>query len=322
MEPDLLGYVLKTLEPGELAQVEAFVHSHPVAQAQVEAMRQTLAPLAFEPSIEPPSGLADRTLAHIAELTGGGTAAAAAKAAAGKLSWPGRRVVELIVAAVCIVTITGLGVAWIARIRGVGTQGRGGELPLVDCQNNLLHLYKPFRTYADLHHGQFPNVSQAQAPRNVVAMVYPMLCEAKLLQPNSMVGNSGMCCSPSNPLDKVSSMDSAAFQKWTEAMKRSYAYSLGYQGNKQIIGPRMDDGIPLSLMPLLADSPPLDPWQGNSPDHDGRGQHVLYADGHVTFCYSRHVGYEQDDIYLNRASRVAAGLDARDAVLASGPVIP
>jgi hypothetical protein len=37
---------------------------------------------------------------------------------------------------------------------------------------------------------------------------------------------------------------------------------------------------------------------------------------------SRHVGYEQDDIDLNRNNLVAAGLDWRDTVLACGPVTP
>jgi prepilin-type processing-associated H-X9-DG protein len=51
----------------------------------------------------------------------------------------------------------------------------------------------------------------------------------------------------------------------------------------------------------------------NSINHGGAGQNVLFADGHVQFLPQRTFG--EDDIFLNRDRKVAAGLDATDIVL-------
>ena len=59
---------------------------------------------------------------------------------------------------------------------------------------------------------------------------------------------------------------------------------------------------------------------GNSLNHGGRGQNVLFHDGHVEFCVSRLVG--GDDIYLNRDMKVAAGVGCSDAVLGSSAPRP
>src|SRR5436309_9956542 len=79
---------------------------------------------------------------------------------------------------------------------------------------------------------------------------------------------------------------------------------------------------PGSLWPILADRPPSDGTPGNSPNHGGAGQNVLFLDGHVRFVPGRTIGDPDDDIFLNRANTVAAGVDNRDVVLGASASRP
>jgi len=66
MDPDLLGYLLNALAPEEQRQVEAYLASDPEARQRLRLLRQALAPLETDrDAIEPPPGLAARTLAPL-----------------------------------------------------------------------------------------------------------------------------------------------------------------------------------------------------------------------------------------------------------------
>ena len=311
MEHDLLGYALNALDPHDRARVEAHLRANPDAEARLDALRQALEPLSWDRCTSAPRGLADRTLAHVA----------AAAAPAPALRWPNRRLIELSVAAACLLTVTGLVLVWLAKLHSMRPDREVNEVQLVECRNNLQKLFLPLRSYADLHRGSFPNVAAAaEPPRNVAAIVYPVLHDAKLLTKEHQYAcpGSNIDSSAVTTMQEVRAMDPTAFQAWVRSMQGSYAYSLGYTSSGQVMGQRLEEGKPSSLIPLMADIPPANPSYGNSAAHAGHGQHVLYADGHVSFAVSRHVGYNQDDIYLNRAGVVAAGVDWTDAVLSSG----
>ncbi len=98
----------------------------------------------------------------------------------------------------------------------------------------------------------------------------------------------------------------------------NYAYSLGYRENGTLHGPCDLD----CEQPILADHNPLADSGGNSPNHGGQGQNVLYIDGHVRWCISPVLGCPADNIYLNRKGKVAAGLNRDDSVLGAGETGP
>src|SRR4051794_3363979 len=115
MDKDLLGYALRALDPHEHAAVEAHLLAHPEAQARLEAVRQALEPLGWDPPEPPAPGLAGRTLALLPPVP------VAAGPAPGDIllrTWhPTRRLAELVVAAAVAVIVAGVVVVWIARAR-------------------------------------------------------------------------------------------------------------------------------------------------------------------------------------------------------------
>ena len=77
---------------------------------------------------------------------------------------------------------------------------------------------------------------------------------------------------------------------------------------------------------LAADRPPATPSAtANSANHNGRGQNIVYVDGHVEFIISPLAGWfaadgtTRDNIYLNAAGNPAASSGGTDtAVLHDG----
>jgi prepilin-type processing-associated H-X9-DG protein len=291
MDQDLLGYLLNALEPHEHKRVAAYLRAHPEAQARLEALRSTLEPLKWDPPETPPADLSARTLAKLVPLP-----LAATKAA----SWgfrPSRRMIEVAVAASVLLAAVGVLTAWVGQLNDQQPNGKPNPLHLIECKYNLQKIYTSgLRPYCD-YHGQFPSVATAAAqPYNIAGLVYPVLWDARLLPADISIRCPG-------------------------AVGLGLAYSLGYLVKGEVAGLRLQADSN-SLLPLMADSAPLNAAMGNSPHHGGHGQNVLYCDGHVTFFTTRNAGIEQDDIYVNRAGKVAAGLDWKDTVLSSSLATP
>jgi prepilin-type processing-associated H-X9-DG protein len=130
----------------------------------------------------------------------------------------------------------------------------------------------------------------------------------------------------------------------------SYSYIVPYPSAKaRLAGFKLDFSISSDFaiaadinpggpaLPTLAwDAPRSELWRGNSPNHDGTGQNVLYADGHVEFQTSSFCGMIRslpgnvtfrDNVYYaggpgttSPAVVVAAPQDEKDSVLL--PIAP
>jgi prepilin-type processing-associated H-X9-DG protein len=323
MTANLAGYLLDALTPDERREVEAYLQANPEAHHQLELMRQAIEPLAADRDVEdPPAGLWVRTLARVAEYRCS-TLPAAPVIPAARSPAPTRgrwRWIDLAVAAaifLCIGLLIPPGISYL-RYRH----------DIVACQNNLRAFYIPLREYSERHNGDFPNVAVA-APRDRAGMFIPILNQEGLL------GNDVSVFCPSigrshppdhRPLDEVERLDPAVFDRFAPTFAGFYAYSLGYHDDSGYHGVRLDPGQPnYQFQPILADRPPVGVDQGdpgNSPNHGGQGQNVLYIDGHCSFWTKRTVGVGADDIYLNYDNQVAAGKNWRDAVLASSGARP
>jgi hypothetical protein len=321
MQPDFLGYVLNALDARSQASVAAYLLEDPAAQAQVTALRQALEPLSWDPCAAPPPNLAEDTLQHVEK--GVRTLLERKRFLTPFYS---RRLVEVAAMLLVVVTAAGAGISWLGGLRGQRAGGQPNPILVAACKDNLRKVFVALDTYGDLHNRQFPDVAAAaEPPRNAGSLVFSILHDQQLLPTDFQLSCPGTACpAPAVVgLGEVKVMNDLAYRGWAVSMQNGYAYSLGYREGGQLVGPRLEEGKPNSQMPLIADNSPPDPLQGGqSLNHAGCGQNVLYSDGHVVFCPSRYVGYNLDDIYLNRANKVAAGVDWSDAVLTSGTVPP
>lgn len=312
MDEKLLGYLLDALEPEEGREVERYLRTHPEAEDRLAVLRESFVPLAADDEpIEPPPDLWLRTLARVAEHDCRAPLMPAAplvrEVAVGR-SWWCRA--DLFVAAAILLCFSLILPPALNKVRH--------QRDLLACQNNLRVFYNALQGYSEQHAGEFPNVAAAE-PHDVAGIFVPILNEDRLLSDLASAGPvSGHEPPTQLAFHEVERMGPGEFNQHVNALAGCYAYSLGYVDDAGRHGPRLDRLLPLSFLPILADRPPDAVDQGdpgNSPNHGGYGQNVLYMDGHSSFFTTRTVGLNGDDIYTNLERRVAAGKNPGDAVL-------
>jgi hypothetical protein len=313
MDENLVGYLLNALDPETSRDVESHLRQDPEARRRLDLLRQGLQPLALDrDAIEPPPGLADRTLARVVELRRDlphAPPASAERFGGGERSWWRRA--DVLVAACLLIALLGLGVSWVAHVRQ-------GVYQIDRCQNNLRVLHQAVMGYADRHNGDLPWVED-RPPRDVAGIFIPLLHDAGVLGPAESVicPAEWAARSGARPLADLEALPPDEFRRSIDRLAGAYAYSLGYRDpDGRLFGLRRDPAAPDSdLLPVLADRPPVENVAfANSPSHRN-GQNVLYLGGHVRFCTARNVGVDGDDIYLNQRNQVAAGLHRQDTVL-------
>jgi prepilin-type processing-associated H-X9-DG protein len=310
MDQDLVGYLLNSLDADEQRQVEEYLARSPEGRQRLDVLRQSLEPLAVdsEPPAPPP-GLVVRTIARVAEYCVRDRDLPRAPAAPPSyvLPRPLWRRADVLVAACLLITVIGLAIPAVMQLRT--------PKAMVECQNNLRLAHEALRTYHD-QHGKYPDIA-AVKPHQAAGLVVPILVEAGVWPQDASVRCPGngpqLSCTVS--LAQVKDMSADEFKQIAPTLVPCYAYSLGYLDSNNVYNaPCNDPSRPNSLLPLLADVAPGPDFR-NSSNHGGRGQNVLFHDGHVRFTVLRTVGLDGDDIYLNRAHKVAAGLGSRDSVL-------
>jgi len=118
----------------------------------------------------------------------------------------------------------------------------------------------------------------------------------------------------SRPMPHLGELQGAGDDLLRDALSWDYAYNAGMRRGPGEAGP-----VPLtSHIPLLADQPAHERGrilEGNSPNHRGRGQNVLYNDAHVQWHNDRRVSPFDADMFLNEDRHPAPGLHIHDAVL-------
>jgi hypothetical protein len=201
------------------------------------------------------------------------------------------------------------------------------EYHVAGCKSNLHKLYVALTGYSDIH-GQFPNVSGDQnSTRKVAGLFAPMLQDAGLI--NHEVSLNCPASNNRNRLQhnmrQLETMSEEEFEAVTPRLGGCYGYPLGYVRDGLIYGPRMERDRSDSLHPLMSDRPPSEIASGglgNSANHGGGGQNVMFQDGSCRFYRTRNVGCDSDDIFVTRDGRVKASNDRRDAVLGASESRP
>lgn len=309
MHDQFLDYLLDQLDEPARLEVEARLRIDPEARREFDMLRQALEPLAVDAEIVPPYNLAARTMAHVAEhiCTDLPRAPVIARIDSSSRAWWRRA--DVMVAASLLLIFVGIGIPAIFKVRN-----SMASAAIVECAENLRQFHVGMQAYKD-QHGTLPVIVD-RTPRDVAGMVAPVLKEAGVLPATFSVSCPGhgvfQACSLTHA--QLQALPAERFAQEAPKLLVSYAYSLGYRDANGVwhAVSRPDDQLE-AFVPLLADTPPAGAGPGNSLNHGGRGQNVLYLDGHVGFLTLRNVA--GDDLFLNRQGRVAAGLDCGDAVL-------
>jgi prepilin-type processing-associated H-X9-DG protein len=315
MDELFIGYLLDALDEPAEREVEAYLTQHPEARGRLALLEQALAPLSADRDAPaPPPLLVERTLARIAEemCTPGKSDLPHAPPVSpvtisGGRSWWRRA--DLAVAASVVLTVVGIGLTILGSMRAPSSEALAAE-----CKNNLREFFFGLQTYHN-QHGRFPDVSR-ESPRDVAGMVVPILADAGALPEGASIRCPGLGAPLMNhvTLTSLRAMTDEDFSKYAPSLSMCYAYSLGYRDGEHYHAPGDSAAGSWSQLPLMADRPPAEGIVQNSINHGGKGQNVLYADGHVRFLPRRTIG-AADDIFVNGAGQVAAGIDASDVVL-------
>ncbi len=324
MDELLVGYLLKALEAEEQRAVEQKLRESPEVQKRLAQLQRKLDQLgrnSVDP--EPPAGLWIRTLARVAEhqcstLPSAPAPSTAEKTTPSRTRW---RRADVLVAALLLLVVGGLSLPMIAMLRD--TQKK------VACENNLRNFHAALLKYSEQNQGHFPWVRSTDMAGYFVAI----LNDAALFSTDMTVTCAGVGQPhPAPPsvasLDALRNRNPEEYRRVVRQLGGCYAYSLGYEdelksGQKVYLGlTNSMDG----LLPIVADSPSClsatEVAAGNSTNHGGKGQNVLFIDGHVAFCTTRTVGIGEDDIYVNRERRVEAGRGPFDTVLGRSDASP
>jgi|SRR5579864_1375569 len=307
---EMIDIAFRGLDDAELQRAEKVIAKDPELTATLERIDRKLELLLDDgDEFEPPAGLAQRTLAHVASYR------------------PRRSILEYVpvtvpfrwadVAVAASIFIAGL----VTLLPAVHRSKLQNDQAL--CTFNLGQLGRGLANYASAH-GYYP-----YPPRDCpipYAGIYKVM-----LNDSGHLGNPALLDCPCNGHEKdqrplpdyetLCQMEKRDPERFRFLLKGDYAYHLGYRYKSGQPGP-----IPArltSLMPLLADRPGHDErtiLPGNSPNHGGVGQNVLFKDGHVGFFSTRRLSPHDNDMFLNDEMRPEPGLTSDDAVLAPGQI--
>lgn len=310
--PDMLDYALGQLEGDAAERAAREVDADPVLADRLDRLNRGLDRLLDdEGDYDPPLDLGRRTLDFVAR-------AARERPATLEMA-PARRRFRLgdfaVAATIFLASILALAPA---ILRGKERWGRAA------CANNLQKVGVRLHQYAALNHA-YPFVDADEEVPHVGAI----LC--RLNEAGFPVEASDLhCpCDESGPkLDRVPRYAEVAERmrvapdEVCRMLHNGYAFHIGHyptpSPTDEPVPLRPDAG--LQSIPILADRPGFDGasgsiHDGNSPNHGGQGQNVLFADGHASWLSSRRVSPHDADLYLNNEKRPSYGLGPQDAVL-------
>ncbi|WP_435019043.1 hypothetical protein TA3x_001037 [Tundrisphaera sp. TA3] len=286
-----LDYALGRIEGPDGPEAEAEIAGDPDLAARLERLGASLRLLLDDGrDFEPPSDLVGRTLNLVAERQA-------------------RRVILDFVPARIPFRWTDVAVAAGILLAGVLTllpavRQTREKMSQAGCGFNLQQLGLGLSNYA-IRHNTYPDVRSKGPGTPVGHYALELVNEDLLRDPDSL-----RCPCSARPRTGGTRPEPGLMD---------YAYHVGYRQPSGQTGP-VSPRCP-STVPLLADKPNLDAalhvLDGNSPNHRGRGQNVLFADMHVEFFPTRRISPLDEDLFLNQEHRPAPGLYPNDSTLVS-----
>lgn len=201
------------------------------------------------------------------------------------------------------------------------------------CAANLHTIGQALSIYCNENHGKYPRTryvagaaptagtginapnpfdSTGPQPNDVSAALFLLMRQEKL-PPEVLI------C-PYNDVnswlpDNAGTLDQRSnFTDWRQNL--GYSYANPYPNAMAVSAGYYLTSSLRPATPIMADLNPGTGGTANSTNHEGRGQNVLYADGHANWETTPLVGINQDNIYTNQQGAVnASPLNATDTIL-------
>lgn len=307
---DIPGYVFDALDPEEQRQIEERSELDPELARKIDELWKVVSPLAADDRIEPPSGLASRTFAFVSASTEPSVTYVARDWATPKNTV---RPLDFIVAATLFGLVSILAIPAIVRLRG--------DQDRIMCADHLRTIGIALAMYAEVDGGYLPYVPP-EGPLNNAGAFAVMLNTRELLPDRQTLvcpsANSAVVTVPSVDTFVETDLENLDLEHVRRHMAGSFGYVLGYfDGNVYRGYTARDDKAP-----VVADRPPRPEEAGllNSPNHQDRGQNVLFAGGNVRWLPEPVLA--NDDLFHNRNGQIAAGLSPDDVVIGVSEATP
>lgn len=300
---DMLDYAFGLLEEPRRSVLERALASDPALADRVARLGDSIHRLVDDgEAVEPPPGLASRTLALVEHR----------KQRPQFQDFAPTRVpfrwTDLAVAAT--VFLAGLLTLAVPLLRS------RAQMDQTACAFNLGKLGVSLAKYASTH-GTFPSVPAGDP----VGAYGVMLNETQDLSDPAILTCPCAAKSKGQPplpdYERFRKIVKHSPEACRELIGDQFAYNVGYRCSTGETVP-----VPCSppeVIPIASDAPASDGegriLVGNSPNHEGRGQNVLFSDGHVSWLRNRWISEADKDLFLNAARRPAPGLHQSDSSL-------
>lgn len=316
LQERLLGYVLGALDEAERQQVEESLRNDPRLRRELSRAERSLKILeGTRWDYPPPPGLVERTCAMVARRGRSGSRKAMSPVsgpavAATAASWP-----DLAMSGTVILVAALLVAPAVLQTRF--------QSHIVHCQNNLRELGVSLINYSQFHRGEFPPVPSQGKLATAGIFAPTLLREGFLRETQQLICPSSSLGRRTKRIPSWDELQTAGEDRLSELrrqMSGSYGYSLGYTDQRGVYHSTRNLGR--AQFALAADAPSSDHPEHQSLNHAGRGQNVLFEDGHVRFTTCSRPDGSADDIFLNRYGLVGAGVGADDAVIGPSEARP
>jgi len=316
----VLGYLLGALDDAEMEQVRARLDSEEAYRLEWRALGRQLEQLeAGRAGLDLPPGLAQRTCQFVFSHLRSSPRRRASRAISPQAvppSWTSR--VRLLDVAVAVAVFVLAGLLTLPALQSNRFHSR-----LTICRDNLRELGTMLTVYSQANHDRFPQVP-TEGKLAAAGIYAPILVRSGLLSEARRV----VC--PDSPLAAASDFrvptvaelqaaDATTADRLRQQMGGSYGYCIGYLDHGAL---EPTKNLSRAGFAIMADAPLEDRPDRQSDNHGGRGQNVLFEDGHVRFLTTSRPSGMSDDIFANDDDLVAAGVHRDDAVIASSGVTP
>lgn len=313
----LLGYWLGALDDDEHRHVDARLQREPELLRSLESVQRSLRPLQGMTRVyEPPVGLAERTCRTVLGDRRRVAPLPQLSACAPSPRWTaGFRFADVAVAVAVFLAAVALIVP--------AVQSSRFNAHILTCQDKLRQIGMALSQYSERQGGYFPVVPPRG--RFATAGIYaPVLLEHGLLTQSHQVVCPGSPLAEDRDfrvphLSEVRQVGDRQGREMCRHMGGSYGYTLGYVQDGVYRGTKNRHRARFAL---LSDTPSLHMPELQSVNHSGRGQNILFEDGHVQFLEIPSALDSSDHFFTNDEGRIAPGTHVDDSVVVSSTAYP